>query len=151
MTVPIVTLPMRRAADALLVRADSWVRGIRVSDGLAFVTFTSASKPGVLYFASERGCTCPGYQHRGCCCHVIAVAEDADRRSVADSVTVSAPGAAQTVTDAPLRRYEDLFPACPCGDVADSRDGLCDRCASEREYQQRMAVKSTARATEAWL
>ena len=35
----------------------------------------------------------------------------------------------------PRPSYADLFPACPCGDVADSRDGMCDRCASDREWR----------------
>jgi hypothetical protein len=29
----------------------------------------------------------------------------------------------------------DLFPACPCGDVAEN-DGLCDRCSVEQVYRQ---------------
>ena len=48
---------------------------------------------------------------------------------------------ARAGTTAPRRsRDEDLFPVCPCGDVADSHDGYCDRCASDREWQARHAV-----------
>lgn len=35
--------------------------------------------------------------------------------------------------------YADLFPACKsgCGDLSETRDGYCDRCASDREWQAR--------------
>ena len=83
MTTAIISPAMRRSADELLARSDRWARGVRLADSLPFVTFTSASKVGVFYFASERGCFCPGFRNRGKCCHVIAVAEDADCRSAA--------------------------------------------------------------------
>ena len=38
----------------------------------------------------------------------------------------------------PRTRYEVLVPACKtpgCNDIAEARDGFCDRCASDREYQ----------------
>ena len=56
----------------------------------------------------------------------------------------------QQAAPAPIkapRGYADLFPACPCGDVADARDGLCDRCASDREWQQRMDARREQLAT----
>jgi hypothetical protein len=45
----------------------------------------------------------------------------------------------QATSTAPMSRasYADLFPPCKsgCGDVAETRDGHCDRCASDREWQ----------------
>lgn len=138
MSTSIVPPATRRRADQLLQHADRWARGVRHTDGLALVTF-SGSKPGAVYFTSTLGCTCPGYRHRGVCCHSVAVSEH--QRS-------------QRPTPAPKPRvsYESLFPQCRgCHDLAESKDGLCDRCASDREYSQRMASKQTARAKEAWL
>ena len=53
--------------------------------------------------------------------------------------------AAATPAPAPRKSYTDLFPACKGGrgDIADTRDGYCDRCASEREWQQRRAERTT--------
>jgi hypothetical protein len=54
-----------------------------------------------------------------------------------------------TPNDSPMReprplraRYSELFPACiDCNDLADGLDNRCSKCASDREFQQRMASK----------
>jgi hypothetical protein len=58
-------------------------------------------------------------------------------------------------TESPLRdprellaRYSMLFPSCRtdnCDGIADLGDRFCDRCASDREHEQRMAAKAAAR------
>jgi hypothetical protein len=136
MSTSIVPPATRRRADQLLAHADRWSRGVRHTDGLALVTF-SGSKPGAVYFTSTLGCTCPGFRHRGVCCHSVAVSEHQAEADAAER------RAHESMYPSPKRRptYEDLFPACPCGDIAEHKDGLCDRCASDREYSQRMAAR----------
>jgi hypothetical protein len=81
---------------------------------------------GERYLVNAVACQCPDYQQFGHICkHVRAVVLFEQERAA----TVAAP--------APARKsYADLFPACPCGDVAEA-GGLCDRCASDREWQAR--------------
>ena len=67
----IVTQSMQARADDLLSHADRWSRGTRNEDGQPFFLF-SGSK-GATYMASERGCSCPSYLHRGACSHHVAV------------------------------------------------------------------------------
>lgn len=43
--------------------------------------------------------------------------------------------------------YADLFPPCAvdgCYDISETRDGLCDRHASDREWEQRRAERRMA-------
>ena len=74
------------------------------------------------YLVNAIACECPDYQQGGYICkHVRAVVLFEQRQQ-----------------PTPKARYEDLFPPCRrCGDLADSRDGYCDRCASDREWQAR--------------
>jgi hypothetical protein len=110
-------------------RPEFWTHARRKSDGKPFYLIPG-STPGAVYYTAEDGCTCPSAQHSrtGTCKHQLAVSEH--QRS-------------QRPTPSPKPRvsYEDLFPACPCGDIAEHKDGLCDRCASAREYSQRMAAR----------
>jgi hypothetical protein len=93
--------------------------------GTIFRRAPSSKGDGTFYLVNAVACECPDYQHSGAICkHVRAVV--LFERQAQPIRTVRA-------------RYDDLFPACPCGDIADARDGLCDRCASDREWQQRMA------------
>jgi hypothetical protein len=135
MSTSIVPPATRRRADQLLQHADRWSRGVRHTDGLALVTFSGSA--GAVYFTSTLGCTCPGFRHRGVCCHSVAVAE---HQAEADAAQRRAH---ESMYPSPKRRptYSDLFPPCrDCGDLADGRDGRCDRCAAEREWQARRAV-----------
>lgn len=78
-TATIVSPAIRRKADELLARSDSWAHGYRKSDGLQFVVFASQSAPGVYYQTRIDGayCTCPAARlsRAGRCCHKVAVAE----------------------------------------------------------------------------
>ena len=67
------TASMQARAQVLLGHADRWARGTRNEDGQPFYLF-SGSK-GATYMASERGCTCPSYLHRGACSHHVAVCQ----------------------------------------------------------------------------
>jgi hypothetical protein len=133
MTVSIVpTASMQAKASILLADQASWSRGRSKQTGTPFWLIPGSK--GSAHYTTSYGCTCRSFAHRGVCSHLVAVQIHEQRRSV----TLSAPEAAPTVMDAPRRAsYEELFLACPCGDVAEARDGLCDRCASDREWQQR--------------
>jgi hypothetical protein len=84
MATNMVTDSMRAHAEVLLERSDRWARGVRNSDGRAFVLFTSSrqGKDGrpVLYYTAPDGsaCTCPSYYHRGACSHAEACRLDAE-------------------------------------------------------------------------
>jgi hypothetical protein len=82
---------------------------------------------GARYLVNAVACECPDYQQAGFICkHVRAI------------VLWEARPTAQPEALAPARMYyADLFPACPCGDIAEGKDGLCSRCASEHEWRQR--------------
>jgi hypothetical protein len=60
-----------------------------------------------------------------------------------DESRPAAHGQAAPMPQTPERRYEHLFPACAAGggDLPETRDGFCHRCASEREFAQRMAAR----------
>jgi len=138
----IVSPATRRRADQLLQHAERWARGTRKSDGLAFVTFTSSSKSGGLYFASVAGCSCPGYLHRGVCCHQLAVAEDADRRARQVASVIH-----ERTRPTPRLTYEDLVPACAggCGDVVERRGERCYRCLSDETRRLELATRHAVR------
>lgn len=121
-----------------------WLPATRQADGLPF-WIVPAAKGTAVYYTTADGCTCPDARHRGRTCK--------HQRAARTLLTSSAHREHVAVAPRPRPTYEDLFPACKggCGDIGDGRDGYCDRCASEREYQQRMATRQTARATEAWL
>jgi hypothetical protein len=83
---------------------------------------------GARYLVNAVACECPDYQQsQNICKHVRAVVLWEARQQPAP---------------APRPSYADLFPSCKggCGDVADGRDGYCDRCASDREWQARRAA-----------
>src|SRR5689334_6664988 len=74
---------------------------------------------GARYLVNAVACECPDYQQNHAICkHVRAV--------------VLWEARSQQPAPATRPTYADLFPACPCGDVAEGKDGLCDRCASNR-------------------
>jgi hypothetical protein len=80
---------------------------------------------GARYLVNAVACQCPDYAERGNICkHVRAFILWEQRQ--------------QRPAPSPRSKYEALFPACQgCGDIAEGKDGLCYRCASEREWQQR--------------
>lgn len=126
-------------ARALTPFVGSWPKHtLKVAWGSfeAGTTFRRATgSKGEKYLVNAVACECPDYQQAGFICkHIRAVVLFEQEQSA----TVAAPR--------PRPSYADLFPACPCGDVADSRDGLCDRCASEKEWQQRRAAQLAARS-----
>jgi hypothetical protein len=43
----------------------------------------------------------------------------------------------------PRASYDELFPACRegCGELVDGLDGRCNRCASDREWEERRTVQ----------
>jgi hypothetical protein len=88
------TVSMVARANQLVSESYKWTRARRKSDGLALVIFPS-SKPGRTYYASQIGCTCPGYLHRGACSHVLALLTEATK--------------AQEAAARPTKRYEDYW------------------------------------------
>jgi hypothetical protein len=125
--------PKRDAKAALLAPLVAWWprHTLKVAWGSfeAGTTFRRATgSKGARYLVNAVACECPDYQHNGAICkHVRAV------------VLFEAQQAA-TVAPKPRASYADLFPKChTCDDIADTRDGDCDRCASEREWQARRA------------
>ena len=124
--------PTRDARAAQLVdRVPTWPRHtLKVAWGSfeAGTTFRRATgSHGARYLVNAVACECPDYQSAGNICkHVRAV--------VLFEAGQQAP--------APKRpTYSDLFPACPCGDIAEGKDGLCSKCASELVHRQDMARK----------
>lgn len=77
MAAPVYTPSMEAKAAILLEQAQTWARGVRNSDGLAFVVFTS-SKPQTIYYTTESACSCPSFFHRGACSHQLAVKREAE-------------------------------------------------------------------------
>lgn len=135
-SIPIPPDPGRddRAA-ALVDRVPTWPRFTLKQPYGSFeagTTFRRAyGRCGRRYLVNSVACECPDYQQNGVICkHVRAHALWEQRQ------------AAPTTPPKPKVSYEDLFPACRggCGDVSDTRDGYCDRCASEREWRARHAV-----------
>jgi len=113
--------------------------------GTVFRRAPSSRKPRagerpVTYLVNSVACQCPDYEQGGHVCkHVRAVVlwEQAQARFDAQVERVLGP--------APKARpsYADIFPGCrDCGDLADGRDGYCDRCASDREWQARRDAAS---------
>src|SRR4051794_27171822 len=125
------TAPRPAAVAAVLAQAHTWTSARRKSDGKPFF-FIQGSTPGAVYMTAVDGCTCPAAQKSktGDCKHQEAVHQHS---------VIAIPAPQQVAAPAPRPTYESLFPACKggCGDVADTRDGLCDRCASNREWQAR--------------
>src|SRR5215208_4274655 len=85
----------------------------------AGTTFRRAyGSTGARYLVNSVACECPDYQQsHNICKHVRAVVLwEAGQQP------------------APRTRYEALVPACKtpgCTDIAEARDGFCDRCASD--------------------
>lgn len=77
-TKAVYTQSMQAKASVLVEQAITWTRATRKSDGLAFVIFPS-SKPGKAWYATEYGCNCPSYTHRGACSHQLAVKTEAEQ------------------------------------------------------------------------
>lgn len=106
----------------------------------AGTTFRRATgSHGARYLVNAVACECPDYQQAGHVCkHVRAVVlwEAEQARVDAEIERVLGP--------APLKTYADLYPACKtgCGDVSETRDGYCERCASDREWQARRDLAS---------
>ena len=132
-----------RRAAALVDSVGTWPRHtLKVAWGsfAAGTVFRRATgSDGARYLVNAVACECPDYQQAGHICkHIRAlIAFEARQRredAALDAILGPAPSARS--------RYEALFPACPCGDLADSRDGYCDRCASDREWQARRDAAS---------
>jgi hypothetical protein len=100
--------------------------------GTAFRRAPSSRDPRVRYLVNSVACQCPDYaDHHNVCKHVRALVLWEQRQEAATVAPASVPK--------PRPSYADLYPACKggCGDVSDTRDGYCDRCASDREWQAR--------------
>jgi hypothetical protein len=117
-TVSIAPTPSQWASASLhLERRDDW-RVYRV-DGERYVVLPSGRSAHVYQVrADAAGCSCPWYQRTGQrCSHMLALDLAALEIDLAAAV-----------------------PSCKtagCGELADTRDGFCDRCASDREWSQR--------------
>jgi hypothetical protein len=137
------TASQQASAALHLERQADW-RAVRI-DGTRYVILPSG-RSGHVYTvrADAAGCSCPWYVRTGQrCSHMLAL-------------ELSEPRPAPAPT--PKRsRYEDLFPACAggCGELVERKGERCYRCVSSEvhrlDVEARMAVKQTARATEAWL
>jgi len=90
----VYTESMQANAARLIESAATWTRGRRKRDGLTFVIFPS-SKPGKAHYANELSCTCPSYNYRGACSHVLAVHIEAEQ--------------ARERAARPLMTYEEVF------------------------------------------
>jgi hypothetical protein len=131
--------PKRDAKAALLAPlVGSWPRHtLKVAWG-SFEAGTSFRRApgsrGERYLVNAVACQCPDYQQFGHICkHVRAVVLWEQRQAQ--------PAAAPAVR----KGYAAIFPPCKrCGDLADGRDGYCDRCASDREWEARRDHHATA-------
>jgi hypothetical protein len=63
------------AHAAALLAEPRWARGVRNRDGRPVFLFASRSTGSVCYFADVEACSCPSYNFRGLCAHVVAVRE----------------------------------------------------------------------------
>jgi hypothetical protein len=139
MAVSSIAVPPDPARDARarahVDRVPTWPRHtLKVAWGSfsAGTTFRRApGSRGERYLVNAVACECPDYQQAGNICkHVRAVVLfDAGQQ----------PAQKRRPT------YADLFPACPCGDLADGLDGRCSRCASDREFELRRQGAEIAR------
>lgn len=150
-------------ALALFARCAEWQTG-HTKDGRSFFAIPG-SEAGLFHMTDQRECSCQDRQRsRNTCKHMRAVrlwmaafATGAvapkprpatpgvvDDAGIGDELIVLLPDGAALlagVATATRKSYADLFPACKggCGDLSDTRDGYCDRCASEREWRARHA------------
>src|SRR3954452_8127375 len=86
---------------------------------------------GARYLVNAVACQCPVYAEWGHICKHVRAVVLWEQRQVQATTVVPPAGAS----------YDALYPTCRggCGHVSDPRDGFCNRCASDREHQQRMA------------
>lgn len=121
------------ATTGIVADPKTWTAGRRKRDGKRFY-FIPGQKPGVVYMTALDGCTCPAAQNSrdGSCKHQSAV-----RRVMAPE---------------PVRihraRFDDLYPPCKtpgCHDIGEGADQLCNRCASNLEWEQRRESMRQAR------
>jgi predicted nucleic acid-binding Zn finger protein len=104
------------AHAAALLTEPRWARGVRNRDGRPVFLFASRTTGSVVYFADVQFCSCPSYQHRGLCAHVVAVRErdeaEARENGLASlgeiDVAFSAAYAEAQARDAARRRSELL-------------------------------------------
>ena len=142
MVVSTVSPAMSAKAAQLAELLPTLSRGRSKASGQPFYVVPSSNRLSAHWVATDgTGCTCQGFQRRGTCTHSIAAA-DVHKRQQPTRIPTSL-----------IKTYDELYPPCRggCGDLADTRDGFCDRCASSREYEQRMASRQTARVVEPWL
>ncbi len=123
--------PSQRASAALhLERRADW-RTVRI-DGTRYVVLPSGRSAHVYTVRGDAaGCSCPWYQRTGQrCSHMLAL-------ELAGTQPAPAPRTA-------LERLHAIFLPCKggCGDLAETRDGFCDRCASDAEWQARRAARA---------
>jgi hypothetical protein len=138
---PTVTPAMSRKARDLAELLSTCSRGRSKLNGQPFYVVPSSNRLSAHWTAVDgSGCTCQGFQRRGTCTHSIAAGLVAAQQAEADAATRVA-FEAMYPSGKKRPSYADLFPPCrQCGDLADGRDHLCDRCASDREWQARRAV-----------
>jgi hypothetical protein len=127
---PTTATPSQYASAAIhLERRAEW-RTVRI-DGERYVSLTSGQSNRVyLARADAAGCSCIWNQQTGTTCsHMLAICLAA----LEDELRETMP--------APRTTYADLFPPCrACGDLTDAADRLCDRCATDREWEARRAA-----------
>jgi hypothetical protein len=121
-TVPIVSPPMRRKAEALAELVPLMSRGRSKETGQPFIVVPASNRLTAHWTAVDgSGCTCLGYQRRGTCTHAIAA------KIVHDRQAQPAP--------APKKSYADLFPECSapgCSELVERKGALCYPCSSEQ-------------------
>jgi SWIM zinc finger len=147
---PMPTVAQYASAALHLDRRSSW-RTVRL-DGTRYVIVTSGSSGHVYWVrADAAGCSCAWYLRTGRqCSHMLALELEALEAELEAQQFESWLSDALGPPQAPVKAsYEDLFPACrDCGDLSETRDGYCDRCASDREWEARRDAQYERYATQ---
>lgn len=122
---------MARKAAELALLLPLLSRGRSKATGQPFYIVPASTGTSAHWTATDgSGCTCIGYQRRGTCTHSTAARSIHERQQ-------------RPAAPAPLKRYEDLYPACAggCGDLVEKRGQSCYVCVSNETRRLDDAAK----------